>query len=70
MERSIAISVNGELRREAAGVRLAELLAGLELDPRGVAVERNRSIVPRSRFGEVLLEDGDALEIVAFVGGG
>lgn len=70
MERSVAISVNGEVRREAAGVRLGELLSRLKLDPRKVAVERNRSIVPRSCYGEVQLEDGDALEIVAFVGGG
>lgn len=70
MERSVAISVNGESRREAAGVRLSELLVRLELDPRTVAVECNRSIVPRSRYHEVRLQDGDALEIVAFVGGG
>jgi len=35
-----------------------------------VAVERNREIVPKSTFARVVLSDGDALEIVQFVGGG
>ena len=35
-----------------------------------LAVERNGNIVPRARYGETVLEDGDVLEIVRFVGGG
>jgi thiamine biosynthesis protein ThiS len=35
-----------------------------------VVVERNRSIVPRDAYGSTLLAEGDALEIVHFVGGG
>lgn len=35
-----------------------------------VAVELNGSIVPRARYGETLLGDGDVLEVVSFVGGG
>ena len=35
-----------------------------------IAVEKNGEIVPKSRYGETLLRDGDALEIVSFVGGG
>jgi thiamine biosynthesis protein ThiS len=36
-----------------------------------VVVERNREILrDRERFDRLTLEDGDALEIVHFVGGG
>ena len=35
-----------------------------------VAVERNGDIVPKRLYGETVLADGDALEIVGFVGGG
>ncbi|MEN9932227.1 MAG: thiazole synthase [Pseudomonadota bacterium] len=66
----IAITLNGEPRRVAAGTSVAALLAQLELPGEKVAVERNLAIVPRSTFADVMLADGDALEIVHFVGGG
>ena len=64
------VTINGERRRVPAGASLAQLIAEVGLDPRRVAVERNLEIVPRSTFGEVIVEDGDAYEIVHFVGGG
>ena len=51
-------------------ISIAEMLGELGLDPKKVAVERNLEIVPRSCLGEVCVEDGDAFEIVHFVGGG
>jgi len=62
--------VNGEQRRVPGGISIAAMLAELGLDPQRVAVERNLEIVPRSTLGEVRVEDGDAYEIVHFVGGG
>ena len=38
--------------------------------PQRIAVERNGEIVPRRTYGETVLQDGDVLEIVSFVGGG
>ncbi|MEI6485507.1 MAG: sulfur carrier protein ThiS [Sphingomonadales bacterium] len=67
---AIAITLNGEPRRLAAGLTVAGLLAELDLPAEKVAVERNLAIVPRSTFADVVLADGDALEIVHFVGGG
>jgi thiamine biosynthesis protein ThiS len=67
---SMAIHVNGGLRRVTVGVTIADMLGELGLDPRKVAVERNLEIVPRSTFGELQVEEGDAYEIVHFVGGG
>jgi sulfur carrier protein len=62
--------VNGEPRATPDGQTVAELLRELGLDPRQVAVERNREIVPRAEHGQAVLGDGDLLEIVTFVGGG
>ena len=70
MNDMISITLNGDPRRIAAGASVAVLLSDLDLTPDKVAVERNLVIVPRSGFHETLLADGDALEIVHFVGGG
>lgn len=66
----LSITLNGDPRRIAPGTSIAALLAALELPAEKVAVERNLAIVPRSTFADVVLADGDALEIVHFVGGG
>ncbi len=64
------ITVNGEQKRLAPPISVAGLLAALALEPKKIAVERNREIVPRSLYGETALADGDKIEIVQFVGGG
>ena len=70
LKESIGIQLNGEPRRLSAGTTIAGMLGELGLDPRKVAVERNREIVPRGTFDEVQVSEGDAYEIVHFVGGG
>ncbi|HEV7290047.1 sulfur carrier protein ThiS [Sphingomonas sp.] len=67
---TITITVNGEHRRVAAGISLADLANELGLVPEKVAVERNLEVVPRSTLDQVVVEDGDEIEIVHFVGGG
>jgi thiazole synthase len=67
---TISIHVNGEHRRIRQGMTIAQLASELGLVPEKVAVERNLEIVPRSTLAQVLVEDGDELEIVHFVGGG
>jgi thiazole synthase len=67
---TLSIRVNGEHRRVAAGISVADLAAELGLAPTRVAVERNLTIVPRSTLASVCVEDGDEFEIVTFVGGG
>jgi thiamine biosynthesis protein ThiS len=49
---------------------LAALIESLEMKPDRVAVELNRDVVPRDRWPQTPLQDGDRLEIVHFVGGG
>jgi thiamine biosynthesis protein ThiS len=67
---SLTITLNGEPRRISAGMSVADLVAELGLPIKKVAVERNLEIVPRSTLSDVLLAEGDSLEIVHFVGGG
>jgi thiazole synthase len=64
---TISISVNGEHRRVRGGLTLAQLVSELGLEPGSVAVERNLDMVPRATLGEVLVEDGDELEIAHVV---
>jgi thiazole synthase len=66
----IALTLNGEPRQTLAGTCVADLVREIGLDPAKVAVERNLAIVPRSALADVMLADGDILEIVHFVGGG
>jgi sulfur carrier protein len=66
----IQLSVNGEARRFDDALDVARLLEHLELAGKKVAVERNGEIVPRSRYADTSLADGDQLEIVVAVGGG
>ncbi len=66
----ITLSVNGQSRAIDPGVTLAALLDELSLSGKRVAVEKNGEIVPRSRYPETPLAEGDQLEIVVAVGGG
>jgi thiamine biosynthesis protein ThiS len=66
----LTVVVNGEERRVPGPATLLDLLGHLGLDPRTVVVERNREIVRRLRLGETELAEGDAIELVHFVGGG
>jgi thiamine biosynthesis protein ThiS len=63
------ITINGE-EQSFAPITLAGLVEQLGMKQDRVAVELNRSIVPRSRWAETDLAEGDHLEIVHFVGGG
>ena len=63
------VKINGE-ELNMAGKTLAEYLATTNFDPKRIAVERNGDIVPKVKYGETILQDGDSLEIVSFVGGG
>lgn len=65
------IQINGE-RREfpQSSLSLNDLLDTLSLPPQRIAVELNKTMVPRSHWEKTTLKDGDQIEIVHFVGGG
>ncbi len=64
------ITLNGKPHNLEKPINILELSGLLRLEPTQVAIERNREIVPRSLYGDVLLNEGDEVEIVTFIGGG
>jgi thiamine biosynthesis protein ThiS len=73
MERGLSrmrITLNGDPYEIAAPLTVAELLARLAIDARRVAVEHNLVVLKRVAFDGTIVNDGDQVEIVNFVGGG
>ena len=69
-ETAVRVTVNGEARELPAGTTVAALLSQVAPPGKPCAVEVNREIVPRSAHAAHELREGDAIEIVGFVGGG
>jgi thiamine biosynthesis protein ThiS len=70
MDKTILIQVNGENRETPAGTTVTGLLSQLGLNAGRVAIERNLRILPKARWEETQVAEGDRFEIVQFVGGG
>jgi thiamine biosynthesis protein ThiS len=70
MPNAVTIQVNGENREAPAGSTVTSLLVQLGLNTGRVAVEYNLQILPRAKWDDTLVAQGDRLEIVQFVGGG
>jgi thiamine biosynthesis protein ThiS len=64
------IRLNGKTREVAEGISIRQLLDELGLHPMRVAVQRNEDIIKRDRYGEVVLQPGDAVEILTIMAGG
>lgn len=67
------LRINGEEQDfpgSATPFSVSALVEHLGMKADRVAVELNRNIVPRDRWSETILHDGDRLEVVHFVGGG
>ena len=68
--KKVQITLNGEPFEIQRPLSVVALLEQLDIDARRVAVEHNLTIIKRHRFPEVMVRDGDQVEIVNFVGGG
>ena len=64
------LKINGNEKLYEGPLSLAGLIEHMGMKADRVAVERNREIVPRERWSQTALAEGDQLEIVHFVGGG
>jgi sulfur carrier protein len=64
------VRLNGELREIPDGMTVTALLAHLGVKAQRVAVELNDAVVTKDRYESQRIGSGDAIEIVAFVGGG
>ena len=63
------VKINGELL-EKGGKTVTEMLADMNISGQRVAVELNEEIVPKAKYDETVLKDGDHVEVARFVGGG
>lgn len=66
----MTVHVNGKVHNVAPGTTVLQLLEQLDIDPRNIALARNDEIVHRRTLGDVVLEDGDAIEIISVLAGG
>jgi thiamine biosynthesis protein ThiS len=66
----LQIRLNGDPHELAAPLTIATFLESLGIDARRVAVERNLTVVKRADYDKTMVEEGDEIEIVNFVGGG
>jgi len=65
----LMVRVNGK-ETDICGISVADYLKTTSYDLRFIALEINEKIVPKSQYEETIIEDGDRIEIVSFVGGG
>lgn len=64
------ITVNGKEIQVESGITVAMLVEQKGLNPATIVVEYNETIVRQEQWPDIVLNSGDCLEIVAFVGGG
>jgi len=64
------VTLNGEAHELADGVTVGDLIRDLGLGGRRLAVEVNLEILPRDNYSAHVLQDGDSIEVVHFIGGG
>ncbi len=67
---NIQVHVNGKEREVRSGLSVHELVESFDLNPLLIVVELNREILRRDQFKDVQISEGDAVELVHFVGGG
>jgi sulfur carrier protein len=66
----IKLKINGNLEKLGAGTTVAQLIAQRKLNPGQIVVELNLNIIPGEGFAATILNEGDTVEILHFVGGG
>jgi thiamine biosynthesis protein ThiS len=67
----LQVQINGEARELSQDrILLSDLISDLALVPQRIAVEVNQKLARRAEWDELLIVDGDRIEIVHFVGGG
>jgi thiazole synthase len=66
----LKIRLNGEPHELKTPMTVSALLTELGIDARRVAVERNVTVVKRQAYDTTIVQEGDEVEVVNFVGGG
>ena len=63
------VKVNG-INEDAAGMTIVQYLEKANYNAKRIVVERNEQIVPKAEYDRVVLQDGDIIEVITFMGGG
>ncbi len=66
---NVMVKING-IEQDAKGMTVSGYLEAAGYDIKRIVVEKNEEIVPKSEYGRTVLQDGDTVEIISFVGGG
>jgi len=66
----VKISLNGDTKELGKSLTLQQLLDELKIPAGRVACEVNLKIIKRAFYGDTLLQEGDAVEIIQAIGGG
>jgi len=66
----MTIFLNGEKKQVPDAITVSGLLEFLQIQHQRVAVERNEEIVKKAAYAETVVQEGDQLEVVSFMGGG
>ena len=64
------IRLNGDLQQIPEPLAVSALLKRFDIDARRIAVEHNSVVLKRAHYDSTIVNDGDEVEIVNFVGGG
>ncbi|CAJ1920256.1 Sulfur carrier protein ThiS [Aeromonas dhakensis] len=67
---TLTIRLNDKAQSQVAGQSVADLLSAQDVNPQGVAVALNGAVLPRSRWAETRLNDGDELHLFTAIAGG
>ena len=66
----MAITVNGEIKEMTGELTVAKLLANHNLKPGLTVVQINKKIIPKEKYSEHIINDGDEVELIKFMAGG
>ncbi|MFP6571065.1 MAG: sulfur carrier protein ThiS [Vicinamibacterales bacterium] len=64
------IVLNGETYKTDGPLTIGRLLVHLDIDRRRVAVEQNMNVIKKPNYDSTIVNNGDAIEVVNFIGGG
>jgi len=63
------VTINGKTE-EVSGSSVLEILKAKDVSPQMVTVELNSKMLERDELGRTVVKDGDAIELLFYMGGG
>ncbi len=66
----LEIKLNNKNKKLQKNYSIIDLVKILDLNPNGIVIEVNLKIIKKEKWGEVILNNGDSVEIITFMGGG